>query len=299
MNGPFPALDSLRGSTIRHLSYDFAREVGILSDLSIVSRFVEHYGLGGIDLVTYLGSEMIGPSVQAAEVAGLLARRLAGADRPFRLLDIFSGSGATCIPAVRGLVEEGKEIEVYRVDSSFSAAGGFLKMCGLSDNRQVHEKQEPVDVFKDLRKHGGSRVFSQRSNFDLVIADPPHFLALEFLRAEVGESGRRAVEEIANRCRAFLIYYAHTEQMELCAGIRQVLAGAFDRVYRVIVGGEEMAVCCRSDDSPEVEAAGQAFVDLFTARYGMKRWQLRFEREPGAPGTVREGAPDEQAGSGT
>ena len=107
---------------IDHIKLREAKNV--IKENSIVDKFVKRYfgQEGDINLVVYAGSEMIGPSVQLAEVAGCITKELLNsAGNTFLLFDIFSGSSATALPTFKELykwVNDENTAYIIRLDDN-------------------------------------------------------------------------------------------------------------------------------------------------------------------------------------
>ena len=268
--------ESLGAEAVQHISFDFAQDIGLVDRDSVIGRFITRYDdlLSGdrpFDLVSYVGSELIGPSVQVAELAGCVAASLADVkvqrDSLFRMCDIFSGSGATCIPTLSHMLEPVKEgklrVEFYCVDDHPS---DFVQRR-FSAQEGIGAVPVNVDVFAMMKEGKTDEIFGSHEHFDLIVADPPHVFTLDFLIAKMGD--RRMVDVIAERADVFIIYYAHREQEELCRFTREKLGEAFPYVFRCIVGGEEMAVCSSYLHKTSVERAVEEASAVLDREYGI------------------------------
>lgn len=246
---------SLDFSSIQHVSLKDALGIGLLTKESPINKFFQTYmDAQGDDygtkfkLVIYAGSEMIGPSIQVAELAGcitesLITDRKYTKGRPFLFLDIFSGSSSTTIPSLHRFRGKKCYIKVDRVDSSRPDVNEDYLVKLFGNNVKLLKYKE-IDVFQKIREGKSDYIFGKRkSPYDLCIADPPHFLTLDFLIAKKNAESKSIGDMLKQRVNVFILYYAHKEQKNLCTRVRSELAKYYRYVWRVIVGSEEMAVC--------------------------------------------------------
>jgi len=266
-------------SPIGHIPLSQAIKAGIIQENSIVDKFVKKYfgKKGDIHLVVYAGSEMIGPSVQVAELAGYITEKLLEKlqSDTFVLLDIFAGSSATSLPSLKKIYDKIKisnnleKAYIIRVDENIPEKIDYLEeyLEKREDKNKIKNKiclpyYEAQFDFQEARvKFGGEiknyekfldellenvlkNVVNSKHEIDIIIADPPHILSIPFLFDKGRSSnGKCFAEVIAKKYKVFIVYYAHKEQIRLCSYIRRKLKQYFDCVFRVTVAGEEMAVC--------------------------------------------------------
>lgn len=266
---------------IQHISLCDAIILELIKEDSPVKKFFD-LNIGqdlerNFNLVIYAGSEMIGPSVQVAELTGCITEELMGSadydeHSPFCFLDIFSGSSSTSVPSVKcfGNRKNEKHINVFRIDQHRPRVKeDYLKIL-FNDEKNIHlaegenDYYKPLNVFNDINNGDISKIFSE-NNYDMCIADPPHYLTLKFLDG----IGRLLKQKV----KVFVLYYAHKEQKNLCKKISSELNKYFDNVYRVFVGSEEMAVCFDNDNNTikkNVKAGIKKFKTYFKENYDKK-----------------------------
>ena len=263
----------------KHVSFAFADRyiLGRRRDTkrSPVDVFLKKHRLKDMSMVTYLGSEMIGPSVFLGELAGIVTWLLSEHQKKVTILDMFSGSGATVVPSL----EVGPSVSSVEVDQQKMLKAlqeekyrGRYKFCkgdliGKLDKVFADDKCK----LPDAHTH------------DLAIADPPHYLVLSFLNQPYEtKSGTEviAAKLIQQNCRMFVTYFAHSEQHQLIIEIIRQLKEVFDEVWYVRVGGEVMALC---HAHPDLELLGPALEErvkgLFNERYGIGESEIWIERK--------------------
>ena len=275
---------------------------GIIAQGSIVPKFVERYfgaaeeGTpgGDIRLVVYTGTEMIGPSVQLAEMAGELTRQLSeravSESRSFVLFDIFSGSSATSLSSLKSLEERPDQLEnicIYRLDSNKpdmdylkiwrdkkALAPLKEKLNNLEENYieghfdtdrgTINGENPAIFIKKLINPQTNIPIQENEKIIDLVIADPPHILAIPFLFRGQKDCFANAVK---NSAHCFIVYYAHKEQIRLCEYISRGLKNYFDIVWRVMIAGEEMAICGSKELKEDIEKAIESTRNLMRRYY--------------------------------
>lgn len=297
------ALDLHMGlESIQHVSLKDALALRLISEDSPVHKFFQTYMTASGDdysekfkLVIYAGSEMIGPSVQVAELAGCITEALMGVpakyvtkEEPFLFLDIFSGSSSTTIPSVFRFKDfTNRYIRIERVDSSIpNPDDDYLKLLFREDANIELRNYKPVDVFDAISKGLPETIFPESAvPYDICIADPPHYMTLDFLSGKRkptynNNDGYPTMDNIlsksfgdvlSQKVKVFILYYAHKEQKRLCERVRFELSRYYNVVYRVIVGSEEMAVCY--DDytmTSQIESGLKSFKILYRERYDNK-----------------------------
>lgn len=274
--------------TTRHVSFSFAKR-HILGDgdgkESPVDAFRRVYKLNTVSLVTYLGSEMIGPSVFLAAVAGIVTALLKKHQPRVQIVDLFCGSGAVAVPSL----QLGRGVSSVEIDQQEM----------LEALQTLYRQKSKPYVFRsvDLLREFHGAFAGNRGNrsttdpVDLVIADPPHYLALSFLSQLCGgPRGKKVVAAklIRDNCKLFLIYFAHSEQHLLSSRIIDFLGTIFERVWHIRIGGEIMALCQSSrEPAPFGDLLKEEISALFTGRYGIEasemsvvlQWQQRVRQD--------------------
>ena|GEM_PF-5093049 len=300
--------------SIQHVSLKDALALRFLSKDSPVYKFFQVYmGSSGDDyqenfkLVIYAGSEMIGPSVQVAELAGCITEAMLEAPsrytkyNPFVFLDIFSGSSSTTIPSVsRFKGQNDRYIEIRRVDSCRpDDKEDYLQMMFRNCPNILFPEYQKSDVFKEITDGRPDRIFPRKKgSIDLCVADPPHYMTLDFLSGkgqgvvtsdggglrQNGHLFRSVGDLLRDKVKVFIIYYAHKEQKRLCERVRFELSRYYQFVYRVIVGSEEMAVCCKDDTlKHQIKSGLRGFETLYRKRYDDKKHGLQIYNEQSYP----------------
>lgn len=162
-------------------------------------------------------TNLIGPSVQLALLAGFIANSFTY----YKILDLFCGAGTTT-NAIINIHRASDKLNVACIDKKIKAATNTL--AGYTC--------QTVTFKDDIMESLDSTFLNQK--FDIVIADPPHSIIYDFI------TKHRA--KISEKCRLFLLYFSHTETKKWNDFIIRILEESF-KVYRVIVGGEVLAVC--------------------------------------------------------
>lgn len=294
--------------SIQHISLADALKVSLIQKKSPVYKFFNKYIPENLKdmfkLVIYAGSEMIGPSIQVAELAGSIAEEMKCVNgkydekKPFHFLDIFSGSSSTTIPTLKKFENSGKYINVFRIDASIPEKDNdyIVRLFECSEFIKYQDKDnnpyyKNIDVFKKIEE-GNLNEILEKNHYDLCVADPPHYLTLDFL---IGKSVKNTdaesmVKLLAKKVGVFIIYYAHKEQVHLCNQIRYELSKGFKYVYKVIVGSEEIAVCCdNSIHIPQVEKGLEEFKNTYKTIYDKElniSWDLNFSEKTSKKGII-------------
>lgn len=202
-------------------------------------------------LVCDLWTDLIGPSVCLAEVTSLLAYKIYDIEKePIKILDLFSGSGAVAMATIKAF---------DRVENNIS--NNISIVC--IDKNEI----EIPDSFKNFKKRVirfrtdifeliGRKSSFFKQDFDVVVADPPHFLTLDLLykivndEAEIGSNQQFKQERPLSFLRflsgtgsIFVLYYAHKEQERLSFFIIRRLGMFWPQVYNLRIGDEKIAIC--------------------------------------------------------
>lgn len=289
---------------IQHVSIQNAIKSGLISETSPVYKFFKEY-MGSeyedkFKLVIFAGSEMIGPSVQVAELTGCITKEMMKVsgkydkkESSFCFLDIFSGSSATTIPSVKQFdTDKKKHIKIIRIDNSKPHQEDdylkqlFEKSSNIyyeTDDDQKDDFYKEIDVFNKIKEGNVNEIFKHAGKYDVCIADPPHYLTLNFLIGKKDSESSCVCKLLEEKVDVFIIYYAHKEQVYLCSQIRYELSKYFKYVYKVIVGSEEMAVCFNKGiHGPQIQKGLERFESLYRTRYDETK-QLNIDYELSYP----------------
>lgn len=274
---------NFKDHSIQHISIADALKLGLISEESPVYKFFDtHMGEDSafkdkFKLVIYAGSEMIGPSIQVAELAGCITEEMMKVDgkynteeQPFYFLDIFSGSSATTIPSVKKFKKTPTEkyITIERIDNEPpSGEDDYLKLLFSGNNNIKCSDYKEINVFEKMREGIPDMIFTGKK-YDLCIADPPHYLTLNFLIGKKDDASQCIADVLREKVDVFIIYYAHKEQRKLCSQIRYELSRYYKYVNKVVVGSEEMAVCYNhSIHTPQIKKGLNNFKLHYIEKY--------------------------------
>lgn len=200
-------------------------------------------------LVCNLWTDLIGPSVFLAEITSLLASHLYDLRKDtIKVLDLFSGSGAVAVAILNAFYRREEKLSIVCVDKNTIPFPKDL----------IHRVTRlRTDIFELIGRN--SSFFKQY--FDLVIADPPHYLTLDLLYKYAHEEEvKYAYEEKVDRSqqyqnpkpflqflsdtKSFLaLYYAHKEQERLSFFIIRRLGMFWPQVYNLRIADEKIAIC--------------------------------------------------------
>ncbi len=198
------------------------------------------------NLICNLWTDLIGPSVFLSEVASLLAYKLyKEKNTPMKILDLFSGSGALAVATLNAFSEIKENLSLVCIDKN---------VINFPDALKRHVMRLRTDIFELIGRN--SSFFKQ--DFDIVVADPPHYLTLDLLYkfanddAEIDSDSQAQdskskplpfLQFLSDIKSLFVLYFAHKEQERLSFFIIRRLGMFWPQVYNLRIADEKIAIC--------------------------------------------------------
>jgi len=220
-----------------------------------------------IPAVIYRFSETVGPSIFVGEIASEILSHLVTCkksccqSRPLSILDLFSGTLSCELTILRKLekkIGENLPINFLCIDRS------PFPLARIHDMEKIRKYMHivSVDVFELLSSSQAmskaakdpSDVYSK--GYDVVIADPPHYLSLDFLYQRVRwlreqNAGENTLVDMAlyehladqSKTKCLILYFAHKEKEWMGVFMHRILTKAGWDLWSILIGDERILVC--------------------------------------------------------
>jgi hypothetical protein len=194
-----------------------------------------------MQVVYWLSSEVIGPSVPLAELVFHMLRKSKYDGTFDKILDLFCGSGAISIAAVMAKIVK----SAYRAERNyaFTTVGVDQDITIAAQMRSFRHLNALVAAnFEDL----DHRFYMQ--SFDFIAADPPHIIILDFLEDIQRKLSYLKKPEVAGPeflPKIFLVHYGRDFQPSWNKYILNLLKNSelWDNVFDIKVGKAKLALC--------------------------------------------------------
>jgi len=189
--------------------------------------------------ILYLNSEIIGPSIFPAELVAKIARKGLNGNiflAPVKIIDLFSGSGALAITVAKSFDGMTEKVNVLNLDINPRAINISSKY-----KKSFHTVQ--VDIFSFFNQvYEDETTFS---NYDIVSADPHHFMVLDFLYKKVQLREKETVpffNWLSRNTKVFILYFAHKEKESMGFFIHRIMSRTWPQVYSLLIGDEKIII---------------------------------------------------------
>jgi hypothetical protein len=213
-----------------------------LQENSIFKKYHGDIDLGNstkMSALIYRCSEQVGPS----PLVGYLAKSVIESIKKekVKLLFLFSGTGLNEYYLKRHIT---KQLSFVSIDINPTP---YKNKKNVAYNSTYHEDMHivPADIFS-LTSHYKNKLYNEPNdiyycNYDLIIADPPHYLSMDFLSLDVGNKTDRnpLYNHLKDSNAMFLLYYGHKEK----EWMRLYISSLFSRtnwkeVFTIIIADE-------------------------------------------------------------
>lgn len=246
--------------------------VDIGSNMSLWYQLVSssHIPKTEVPAVIYRFSETVGPSIFIGEIAAALSRHYLNcehctANRPLSILNLFSGSlscECTVKTRLQGCSANGIPITFLSIDRNPYP----LELEDPDIRKGVHVVAADVFELSEHMSRSSSPLKEPNdvyaSGYDLVIADPPHYLTFDYLCQPItwpikgSGQGMPAVpmplyKYLAflaekGKLRAFILYFGHKEKEWISLEMHRMLTEGkwrWRHVWSLLIGDERFVVC--------------------------------------------------------
>jgi predicted RNA methylase len=207
-NRPIDARHQFR-DLIRIITKEKALRDGIIQSNSPIEKTMQKYGLRFIEII---GPDITAPDPPTLELVATLVREI----NPQTVADLFCGTGAIS----KIVLIESPQSRVTAFDTMIEFARKTLQKY----HSRVRILQK--DVFAT----------ALRGNYDLIIADPFDYMALDFARV--------VVPRLARHCDTLLVSHGFARDRFWVHLVRRQLRKSFRRVYVADTGGVCFSRCC-------------------------------------------------------
>lgn len=207
--------------------------------------------------VVYRYSETVGPSIFISEVAAVIAKHIIEkhpppSRLPVRVLNLFSGTGSAELTLWRAFAKSGKDpaasVSVLSLDLN--------PISLLSRNSPVEERDVarramrvshsiPTDIFALLANDPRRAENVYLREYDIIMADPPHYLVMDFLFQTYPKTGEYLFKRLANDTSGvFILYFGHEEVEWTNVYIHWHLQNmGWPLIWNVLLGEERLILC--------------------------------------------------------
>lgn len=229
-------------------------------------------GDGDIEMpcVIYRYSETVGPSILVSEVATAIAQHLCadGHDPtptlPIRVLNLFSGTGSgelTLWDAFkRHKKDPSKFVSILSLDLNPISLLSKDSHRGVTEQQFEAEREVvksamrvshsiPTDIFSLLASDPRESENTYLREYDVIMADPPHYLVMDFLFQRHPKTEEYLFKQLADESTgAFILYFGHEEVEWMNFYIHWHLQNmGWPVIWNVLLGEERLILCFGHD----------------------------------------------------
>ncbi len=215
-------------------------EVSDDSVLGIYRKKFEKLGVqlreNELDLV-YRYSEQVGPSPLLGYISLSVVQAIKNKNN-LKILSLFSGTGLNeCF--LRGSSDE--QLNIASIDKNpfpyneKVSSAAHIVPADIFSLTNHYKKQPPLEEPNDI----------YYGDYNLIIADPPHYLSMDFLSMDIGNKSTRnpLYAHLKDSHAIFLLYFGHKEKewMRLFISLLFSRAG-WEEVYSILVADESFVL---------------------------------------------------------